>query len=282
MMLFLAPLAFLVSCASMKDSATETPEQQKALIYYQQGTEELISKNYTNALNYLLKAKELYPDDSNIRNNLGMAYYLKNQLEKAKVEFQKSLALNSKNSDARNNYASALLAQNKYPEALIEYHKVIEDLTYNKMFRVYFNVALIHKYENRDNLSFDFLNKAITDNPDYCPAHIELGNYHTQKYQFNDALASYKDATKGVCVNEPASHFELAMTLTRLNRLGEAEIKFKEIQTKFPKTRYAILAKEELGRLHDDRQISKNLNYKQKSTNEQNLPSNSHFETPQF
>lgn len=275
-------MGLLTSCASTQDGPNETPEQKKAIIFYQQGTQELIDKNYTNALNYLLKAKDLNPNDAEIRNNLGMAFYLKNQLDKAKAEFQKALSLNPKNSDARNNYASVLVQQKKYKEALNEYKTVTEDLTYNKMFRVFFNIALIHKYEGHDETSLDFLNKAIAENPDYCPAHFEMGNYYTQKYQFKDALNSYKEATKGSCVNEPASHLEIAMTLTRLNRIGEAELKLKEIQEKFPKTRYALLAKEELGRLQEDRQVSRRMNVREKSTEDQKDLNSDRFETPKF
>lgn len=282
MMFFVMPLFLLVSCASTQKNQEETPEQKKAMIYYQQGTQELIDKNYTNALNYLLKAKELNPDHDEIRNNLGMAYYLKNQIDKAKTEFQKALSINAKNSDARNNYASVLLQQKKHKEALIEYQRVTEDLTYNKMFRVYFNIALIHKFEGSDDKSLEFLNKAVAENPDYCPAHFEIGNYYTHKYQFKDALASYSEATKGVCVNEPASHFELAMTLNRLNRTGEAELKLKEIQEKFPKTRFALLAKEELGRLQEDRQLSKKMNVREKSTDSPIDLTEDRFETPKF
>lgn len=275
-------LALLASCASTPDGLVETPEQKKAIIFYQQGTQELIDKNYTNALNYLLKARDLNPNDSEIRNNLGMAYYLKNQIDKAKTEFQKALSLNPKNSDARNNYASVLFQQKKYKDALEEYTKVSEDLTYTKMFRVFYNLALIYKYEGKDELSFDYLTKSITENPDYCPAHFEIGNYYTQKYQFKDALNAYQEATKGACVKEPASHFEIAMTLTRLNRVGEAQLKLKEVQEKFPKTRYAILAKEELGRIQEDQQISQKITPKEKSTEEINNAESNRFETPKF
>ncbi len=282
MMFYIAIQLVLVSCASTKEPTEETAEQKKAAIYYQQGTEELISKNYSNALKYLLLANDLNPNDDKIKNNLGMAYYLKKQTAKAQTEIQKAISINPKNSDARNNLASIYLAQKKYKEALKEYQKVIEDLTYNKMFRVYYNVALIHKYENRDEQTLEFLNKSIADNSDYCPAHFELGNYYTQKYKFKDALNAYNEATKGTCVTEPASHYEVAMTLIRLNRIGEAEIKFKDILEKFPKTNFAILAREEINKLQDERQISRKSNHKIKSSDNSDDINDGQFETPQF
>lgn len=282
MMFILISLTFLSSCASNQEAPVETPEQKKALLFYQQGTQELIDKNYSNALGYLIKAKDLNPNHDEIRNNLGMAYFLKNQPEKAKDEFQKALSINSKNSDARNNYASILFHQKKYKEALSEYDKVASDLTYTKLFRVYFNMALIYNRLDNPELAESFLTKSIKENPDYCPAHFEMGNQYTQKYKFKDALESYREATKGSCVNEPAPHFEVAQTLIRLNRTGEAEAKFREILEKFPKNQYAILAREELSKISDERQVAKKLKEQTKSTDENSDSSDDRFQTPNF
>ncbi len=88
-------------CASQSQNEKfKDPDYQKAMIHYQQGTEELVQKNYSDALRNLLKADEYYPKDDLIKNNLGMAYFMKGQMEKAKVQFQKALSLNVKNFDA--------------------------------------------------------------------------------------------------------------------------------------------------------------------------------------
>ena len=50
----------LVSCAS-NELTEKTLEQKKSEIYYGQGTNDLVRKNYSQALINLLKAKELAP-----------------------------------------------------------------------------------------------------------------------------------------------------------------------------------------------------------------------------
>lgn len=276
MMLAVLTSVLIAGCGTAEVDS-ESPEAKKAMLFYQQGTQELIGKNYTQALTYLLKAKELDSGNDQIRNNLGMAYYLKGQAEKAKAEFDKALSINPKNSDARNNYASILFEQKKYKEALKEYIKVTEDLTYNRLFRVYYNMGLIYNVQGNEDQAKEFFDKSVADKNDYCPAHYQLGQYYTQKYKYNDALSAYKESIKGTCVNEPASHFELGLTLQRLNRLGEAELKFKEIMEKFPKNKFSVLAKEELSKIADENEIAARAKVQRKSTEENNS-----FETPNF
>ena len=83
----------------------------KTKLYYGQGTEMLVKKEYSKALEYLLEAQKLDPKDSEIQNNLGMAYFSKKRSEKGKISFIKAVELDPKNSNARNNYASILFRE---------------------------------------------------------------------------------------------------------------------------------------------------------------------------
>lgn len=58
--------------------------------YKQKGYNYLKSKNYEKAVNSLLKAKELYPNDSHTYNRLGWAYYYLAQYDNAIIHFLKS------------------------------------------------------------------------------------------------------------------------------------------------------------------------------------------------
>jgi Tfp pilus assembly protein PilF len=65
---------FLVSCATNTELPEKTTAQKKSEIYYGQGTNELVKKNYAQALINLVHAKEFDPTDSQVRNNLGKNY----------------------------------------------------------------------------------------------------------------------------------------------------------------------------------------------------------------
>ena len=96
-------LSWMFECSNLKKPSS--PDKKKAQLYFDQGTAELVNKRYTQALEYLLKAQELNPDDTRIFNNLGMSYYFKGKREKALTYLKRSVELDKRNSDARNNLA---------------------------------------------------------------------------------------------------------------------------------------------------------------------------------
>ncbi len=71
----------LFSCASTNKSHKKSTNDKKADIYFSHGTSKLISRNYTQALKFLLKAKKLKPNDAKILNNLGMTFFFKKKLQ---------------------------------------------------------------------------------------------------------------------------------------------------------------------------------------------------------
>lgn len=249
-------LVLVSSCSMMGTNETSDSKISKADLFYNQGTSELLAKEYTSALEHLLSAKELDPKNSKIRNNLGMAYYFKNEVASAITELKESISLDSKNSDARNNLASVYYQTGKLAEAKREYIEVSKDLIYKNQFRTYYNLALVSIKEKKLNDAIAFLKKSIKEKDDYCPAHFKLGELANDNYQYQDALKYFKNAMMGECTKEPAPHFEYAKTLVHLQRYDEAIVKFEEIREKFSKTRYAFLALQEVKSLQEEMKTS--------------------------
>ena len=238
--IFFAAL-FLVSCAT-NELAEKTVEQKKSEIYYGQGTSELVKKNYSQALINLLKAKEFDPNDSQIRNNLGRAYYFREQPELAEKELLKAIDLDKKNSDARVNLGTIYMEKNRLKEARAQYVQVLEDLTYPNQFRNYYNLAVLALKEGDRAEGFEYLFKSIKEKDEYCQAHFKLGELYFEEYKFKQALLSFQESAKGTCVNEPAPLYQQALAMMNLNRFEESRIKLKEIMDKFPKSRFNTLA----------------------------------------
>jgi Tfp pilus assembly protein PilF len=231
----------LVSCAT-NELAEKSTEQKKSELYYGQGTSDLVKKNYSQALINLSKAKEFDPNDSQIRNNLGMAYYFREQPQLAEKELLKAIDIDKNNSDARVNLGSIYMEKNRLKEAKALYEQVLADLTYPNQFRNYYNLAILTLKEGDRAQSFEYLFKSIKEREDYCQAHFKLGELYFEEYKFKQALASFQESSKGTCVIEPAPHYQQALALLNLNRIEESRIKFKEIMDKFPKTRFNTLA----------------------------------------
>lgn len=250
----------LSSCAS-NELAEKTTAQKKAEIYYGQGTSELVKKNYSQALINLLKAREFEPNDPQIRNNLGMAYYFREQPELAEKELLKAIDLDKMNSDARVNLGTLYMETKRLKEARIQYETVLLDLTYQNQFRNYYNLAVLSLKEGDRALAFEYLFKSVKEKDEYCQAHFKLGELYTEEYKFKQALTSFQESGKGTCVSEAAPHYQQALTLMNLGRFEEARSKLKEIIEKFPKTRFNSLASLQLKKISaelKEQAVSKN------------------------
>lgn len=275
--LLIATLVF-ASCATTNELAEKTTEQKKAEIYYGQGTSDLVKKNYSQALVNLLKASEFEPNDSLIRNNLGMAYYFRDQPVLAEKELLKAIDLDKKNSDARVNLGSLYMEKKRLKEARAQLEVVLTDLTYPNQFRNYYNLAALALQEGDRGEAYEYLFKSIKEREDYCQAHFKLGELYTEEYKFKQALASFQESGKGTCVSEPAPHYQQALTLMNLGRFEEARVKFKSIMEKFPKTRFSTLASVQL------KKIGNELKEQAVSTNYQTeiIKESKTIETPNF
>ncbi|MFA6238937.1 MAG: tetratricopeptide repeat protein [Bacteriovorax sp.] len=257
----LTTILFLTSCASTREPAESTTEQKKAELYYSQGTNDLVKKNYSQALINLLKASEFDPKDSMIRNNLGMAYYFREQPELAEKQLLKAIELDSKNSDARVNLGSLYMEKKRLKEARAQYEIVLQDLTYQSQFRNYYNLAILALKEGDRGEAFELLFKSVRERDDYCQAHFKLGELYTEEYKFKQALNSFQESSKGTCINEPAPQYQQALALINLGRFEEARIKLKTIIEKFPKTQFNALSSLQLKKISNElkeQAVSKN------------------------
>jgi type IV pilus assembly protein PilF len=231
---------FLTACASKQDKL----ESKQASLYFGAGTQSLIDKQYTVALKNLLKANELDPNNAEILNNLGMAYYFKGEKEFAVQYLNEALRIDKKNSDARVNLASIYFRDGKFDSAEKLYKEVLKDLTYDKQARTFFNLGLLELQAKKNTVAAEnYFKKSIKEDDNYCPAYHNLGLIQFKRKQFNTALRNFKEASMGTCYEAPAPHYFQALTLIELRRFEDARVKLDEIDTRFKKSVYATKAR---------------------------------------
>ena len=235
-------LFFLLSCSSKE----LTTREKKAELYYAHGTSKLLDKDYTTALDNLLKAHDLTPDDSKIHNNLGMTYYFKKQYGQAEHHLRKAIDINPKNSDASNNLASVYYHRKKFKEAESQYYNILRNLVYQHQYRIHYNLALL-KLKARDNeKAFKHLYKAVEIKDDYCPAHILLGQMEKKAKNLVKALKHFDEGIKGTCFNIPQSHYLKALTLIEMGQYEKANDTLEQLKNKFYTSPYAKLAEQRM------------------------------------
>ena len=229
-------------CSSHKIKK-KSSEELKADLYYSHGTQKLVEKEYTEALDSLLKAYALQPENSPINNNLGMAYFFKNKSDKALYHFKQALKLDEKNSDARTNLASLYFRLEKLDLAAQQYHEALKDLVYKNPHRVHHGLALIalekgHTLEARKRLKL-----ALAERPNYCAAHFQLGLLAKKAYHYDEAYERFKFAVQGTCYGEVEPHYEQALALIHMRNFRKAHKKLEEIIERFPRSHISTMAK---------------------------------------
>lgn len=247
-MTLVTTLFVLASCGGQQ-VADKSPEEAKADLYYANGTANLMNGNYTEALGKLLEANNLRPNNSKVLNNLGMAYYFKNDVNSALKNITRAIELDPKNSDARVNLASIYFKQGKISEAKKQYEMVTKDLIYQSQFRTYYNLGLLELKENRIDQAKKYFLLSVKDREDYCPANYQLGLIERGQYNFASALNWFRKAQLTTCVTLPEPHLGEARTLIELRELEKARIKLNYILEKFSQTPFAALATNELQNL---------------------------------
>jgi tetratricopeptide (TPR) repeat protein len=246
-LLLFAVLFSLMSCSSRPKEM-----DRKARIYFSAGTQSLMTRDYTDALNNLLKANEKEKNNPEILNNLGMAYYFKGDTNLALKCLKRTLELNPRNSDARTNIASIYLEEGRLNEAEVLYKEVLKDLSYDKQARTYYNLGIL-ELEKKNNLDQAeiYFKASIKETEDYCPSHYKLGNIYFKRREFNKAYTSFREATMGTCLNSAPAHYQQALTMIELRRYNDARMKLDEIQNRFAKTTFAVKARSKLLEIDD-------------------------------
>jgi type IV pilus assembly protein PilF len=227
-------------------------QNKQAGLYFSAGTQSLIDQDYTAALNSLLKANELNPENSEILTNLGMAYYFKDEKDLAIKYLKQALKINESNSDAKVNLASIYFKDGNYSAAEKLYKEVLKDLTYDKQARTYYNLGLIEAQVKKDLASAeDYFKRSIKEDENYCPSFFQLGMIQYQQRQYSTALKNFKEAGTATCYSAPAPFYYQGLTYMALGKYDEARLKFDDVETRFKKSVFAAKARAKTAELNN-------------------------------
>lgn len=249
--IFLLIAIVFASCASHKKQGEKNSLEEKARLYYNQGTNELSQKNYTNALKYLLEANALTPNKTHILNNLGMAYYFKGKKETAIAMVKKSIELDNKNTEAKLNLGTIYTNTGNLIKADQLYKLVLDDLTYQKQYKTYYNLGVLKLRRKKTIEATNYFQQAINENENYCPAYFQLGDIYFNAKNYEKSFENYKKSGMGVCYNSPRPVYKQAVTLIKLKQYGLAKVKLEEIIERFSLTEYQQIANKTLKDLNN-------------------------------
>jgi len=162
----------------------------KANAYINLSLEKNILYKYNETKILLKKALKLFPDNSLLHNNLGMAYY----------------------------------STTKFDSALFEYNKALE--LENNIFSYYNNRGRAEYHLDNFRSALNDFNRALDLMPDYLDA---LGNRGMTKFKLNDYEGAIYDLTKAINIqhNLNAAWYFRGLAFFKLNKIEEANENLK-------------------------------------------------------
>ncbi len=180
-------------CAVMTASCTSTVQTQKqnkiAQAIKKEGDVFQAQGNHTAALNKLLEAEKMAPDDPYIQNSLGLAYMGKERNDMAIQAFNKALALKPDYTEALNNLGAAYLRDEKWDIAIKTFNKVLEDITYPTPHYPLANIGWAQLAQNNYPVAQKYFLKTLREVSGFIPAIHGLAQLYIRTGQADRAMA---------------------------------------------------------------------------------------------
>ncbi len=176
-----------------------------------------------DAMRVLEEGIKEYPQSVSIWNYFGQLSFLTGNLEVAEEALREVLRLNPFMTDAHNTLGAVYQEMGRYNLAEQEYRLTMEDRSYGTPEKVYMNLGLLFKAQDRMEEAISMLRRAVETDPDYLQAHYELAGALEKTGKFREAAREYGVAETAYR-NSGEFHFRFGVVQMKLgNNLEAAE-----------------------------------------------------------
>lgn len=232
-------IIFSIGCAS-----SASKDKSLADLHLRLAAAQIESGDYPYALQELLKAEKLDPENAAIQSNLGLVYFHRDRLDLAERHLRKAVALQPQFADARNNLSRVLLEAGKYEEAEKQIKIVVNDLTYPYPEKALANYGLI-RFNQKDYVGAkNAFASILRSQPEDCIANTYFGRCLFEQKSYESAAESLDKAISFCQKNlydEP--HYYSALTYYRLGNKSKSITRFEELIKFYPNGIYRDKAK---------------------------------------
>ena len=153
---------------------------------------EILKKNNQNdeAIKCLKSSITINPNNIDIYNNLGALYYADNLLEEALLTFESAIKINPNVAEVFNNIGNTLKDLERFDEAFESYEKALNLNEESAEFHNNFGSLLSENLSRHDDAIKSF-KKAISIEPLFFAAHLNLAHTFFEIQQFDEAIQAY-------------------------------------------------------------------------------------------
>ncbi|MCX6319413.1 MAG: tetratricopeptide repeat protein [Bacteroidetes bacterium] len=187
------------------------------LYWYRKGFMQNAQKNYTDAILALNKSLERKKDYINTYLELGYAATRLKQADEAIGYFQKAKAIDPKNHVSYNGIAEVYRDIKKdYAEALNWYQKTL-DIKVDER-KACYGIGYCYNSTGKFSDAIPYLKTAVSQEPTYTAAFVELGYSYYRTQQYADALENLNKAMELNPNNENARYYAVLVYEKQRNK----------------------------------------------------------------
>lgn len=222
-----------------------TAAKKQATYHYQMGLSYLGENNVTGALVELTAAEKIDPDNHELQNYLGLAYFRKGKLDIAEKKYLKAIALKPDYSDARNNLSVVYLEMKRWDDAVYQLKIVTEDIFYQNQTAAGINLSLAYFGKGDFNASMQTLRPLAANSPSDPMIRFNMGKVYYATDKIDLAVSEYKKAIE-IYPGYAQAHYNLAQSYMKIGDKGSAAKHFKEVVKVAPDMEIAHFSREYL------------------------------------
>jgi protein O-GlcNAc transferase len=207
-------------------------------------TEALRARDYERAETLLLQAAEAHPQSAEVLRVLGGVFFLRGRPLNAAIALKKAEAIAPLDERSRFTLVVAYVALGHRNWARPELAKLVEAVPANPLYPYW--TGRLDYDDGQYATAVKSLQRAIELDPGYMKAYDNLGLCYEALGRSDEAARSWEEAIRlngEQQAKSPWPALNLGLLLTRLDRLDEAEARFRESlasDPRFPQARYQL------------------------------------------
>jgi len=216
-------------------------------------TQALRTRDYERAETLLLEAAEAQPRSAEVLRLLGGVFFLRDRPLNAAIALKKAEALAPLDERSRFTLVMSYVALGRRAWARPDLAKLVDAAPANPLYPYW--IARLDYDDGQYATAVTGFRRAIELDPRFMRAHDNLGLCYEALGRFDEARKSWEEALRlngEQQVKSPWPALNLGLLLARLDRLDEAEARFRESlasDPRFPPARYQLgIALEKKGR----------------------------------
>jgi type IV pilus assembly protein PilF len=222
--------------------------EKQARAFRDRGERYLAVNQSSQALEQLLQALEIYPEDPYLHYDLALTYDMKGMLSKTQYHLKQAIKLKPDYSDAYNYLGFVYFRDGKVDEAIRYYHKALDNPLYLNPQDAHLNLGVAYLSRKEYRKAMPHLEEAIRLIPDFTAAYNNLGKAYEGLGQDDKAQFYYERAVE-FNPRYADAYLNLGKLLYRSGERQEAKKNFIQVIKSAPTSEKAVEAQAYLRKL---------------------------------